>query len=537
MNNTGIFNLNRTAILAGIISASFSLQAMANAGKVEFALGGANLIRNDGSSRQISKGDEINPGDTIKTTDGRVQVRFTDGGYMSFQPNTEFKVEDYSYSGKQDGTEKAFFRLIEGGLRAITGVVGHVNKPNYKVATPVATIGIRGSEYLAEYRGQLRAHCNHGSIYVFNDQGNLILFRGQTAVVGSGAPTYGDNIEGVGARGPSNTNNAFNQQNNDNYLNTLYRNGEITNPDGSYVALGAPSGVGAALALYYSDGEGGFYDPDYWRDLSSKYAYSSGSYSYSYDTGPKVNVDGAGNFLSYVYSYLYSFSGDGYSGAEGYKYTITPDAGSTTEDKGSYGALSWLRVAGGVTETYSYSYTYTSGGVTSSGSSSYIDDQYINPHFIYGSQLSLADAVVLTTYQADYTFVGGTHPTDANGNIGTLTGGYLHADFGNQSINGGLNLTLASNTYSASFAGGMYNGGEGGFYGNGSVVVNGGSGSSGSIDVNGFFAGSKAAQAGLSYNLSPAVGSTITGVAAFTQSGGLTPSTGSGYFGGGSGPL
>jgi hypothetical protein len=539
MNKSGIFNLNHTAIMAGIISASFSMHAMASAGKVEFALGGANLLRNDGSSRQISKGDEINPGDTIKTTDGRVQVRFTDGGYMSFQPNTEFKVEDYSYSGKTDGTEKAFFRLIEGGLRAITGVVGHANKPNYKVSTPVATIGIRGSEYLAEFRGKLHAHCNHGSIYVFNDQGNLILFRGQTAVVGNGPPTYGDNTEGVGARGPSNTNTAYNQEKNDNAINNLYRNGEITNPDGSYIAIGSTGGVGLLSAYYYSDGEGGFSGSNSLTRLSSNYVSTSGSYSESEVYANAINFDASGNLLSLVYSDTYQESDTGYSNVSYSERKITPDAGSTTQDKGGYGALSWLRIAGGATETYSYNNTYTnSGSAPSVSSGSYINENYMNPHFIYGSQLSLADAVSITTYQADYTFVGGTHPTDANGNVGTLTGGYLHADFGNASINGGLSLTMATNTYSASFSGGMYNGGEGGFYGGGSVVVNGGSGSAASIGVNGFFAGSKAAQAGLSYVISGASPSNITGVAGFTQSGGLTPSTGTGAFGsGGSGPL
>ncbi|HSH97518.1 MAG: FecR domain-containing protein, partial [Methylophilaceae bacterium] len=388
MNNSGIFNLNRTAILAGIISASFSLHAMASAGKVEFALGGANLLRNDGSSRQISKGDEINPGDTIKTTDGRVQVRFSDGGYMSFQPNTEFKVEDYSYSGKTDGTEKAFFRLIAGGLRAITGVVGHANKPNYKVSTPVATIGIRGSEYFANYNGKLTAHCNHGSIYVANDQGNLILFRGQTAVVANGAPSYGDNTEGVGARGPTNTNTAYQQQNNDSNTNNLFRTGDLRNEDGTLKALGDVGDIGVAYTNYYSGAEGGSY---------SNYSVLDGTYLETDKTS--LVKDPSGNLASITNTYTQS-----YDGSESLKTVRTDTNFSGDQIKGSNGGISWVRVDGSVTITNTY---YWSGSSTPDYSYS---GTVNNPQYIFGNLTPLQDMnnLVLAQYVATYNYAGGT---------------------------------------------------------------------------------------------------------------------------------
>jgi hypothetical protein len=196
--------LNRKALLAAIISAAFPTWVHAAAGKVEFASGGAAVQSADGSSKILSKGMDINTGDTILTGPGRAQIKFTDGGYMSFQPNTQFKVEDYAFESKQDGTEKGFFRLIEGGLRAVTGLVGKQNKTNYRVATPVATIGIRGTYFLAEFREKLRTHVGQGSIYVFNDQGDIILFEGQSAEVEAGGPPkYTDEELTLGARGPN----------------------------------------------------------------------------------------------------------------------------------------------------------------------------------------------------------------------------------------------------------------------------------------------------------------------------------------------
>jgi hypothetical protein len=43
-----------------------------------------------------------------------VQLRFTDGAYVSLQPQTLFRVDDYRYDGKADGNERGFFSLLKG---------------------------------------------------------------------------------------------------------------------------------------------------------------------------------------------------------------------------------------------------------------------------------------------------------------------------------------------------------------------------------------------------------------------------------------
>ncbi len=238
---TAHYRLNSGAMIALAISAAFPITAQAAAGRVEFAIGGVTATAASGESRALNKGAEINSGDTIKTTDGRVQVRFTDGGYMSLQPNTEFVVESYSYDGKQDGSERGFFRLVEGGLRAITGIVGRTNRPAYRVATPVATIGIRGSEYLAEHRQQrLKVRVIGGSIFIENEFGDLILFKGQSAEAEEGKkPGYSEEESGVQAKGPEGGNpqqgDDESQQNREN--NNSFAVNEIRDGDGFSCAL------------------------------------------------------------------------------------------------------------------------------------------------------------------------------------------------------------------------------------------------------------------------------------------------------------
>lgn len=43
---------------------------------------------------------------------------------------------------------RAFFKLLKGGFRAVSGLIGKVDRNEYRVDTPVATIGIRGTDYL-----------------------------------------------------------------------------------------------------------------------------------------------------------------------------------------------------------------------------------------------------------------------------------------------------------------------------------------------------------------------------------------------------
>lgn len=52
----------------------------------------------------------------------------------------------------------AFFSLLKGGFRAVSGAIGKINHDDYQVATPVATIGIRGTDYLAVVCGPDCAH-------------------------------------------------------------------------------------------------------------------------------------------------------------------------------------------------------------------------------------------------------------------------------------------------------------------------------------------------------------------------------------------
>ncbi len=178
------FNLNSRAALLMLISSAYPVIGYsAPAAQVDFAVGNVTAMGPNGQSRALGKGAQIEPGDTVNTNGGRAQLRFTDGAYVSLQPESQFRIDQYRYDGKQDGNEKGFFSLLKGGLRTITGLVGRSNKQNYQVTTSVATIGIRGTEYTIQYGNSVTGTVGEGQIEVCNGAGCLSVTNGESYYV------------------------------------------------------------------------------------------------------------------------------------------------------------------------------------------------------------------------------------------------------------------------------------------------------------------------------------------------------------------
>lgn len=174
------------AILAMLSQLAFA----APAGSVTFKVGDATITHADKTVVQAVKNAELNAGDTIETKDGRLQLALIDGGKVSLQPNTIYKINKYEFaSGKEDGSEYGFTELIKGGLRTVSGLIGHKNRDRYQLKTAVATIGIRGTEFSVNFNdNNLLMTTNHGSVDVCNAGGCLNAVTGQSIeVAGAGA--------------------------------------------------------------------------------------------------------------------------------------------------------------------------------------------------------------------------------------------------------------------------------------------------------------------------------------------------------------
>jgi hypothetical protein len=117
------------------------------AGNVIFSRGSVEA-QSMGRSRPLTKGDQVCVGETIATAEsGMVQIRMLDSGMVSVRPDTKLRIDAFQFNGKEDGSERSALYLVQGAFRAVTGLIGHLNKENYKIKTPTATIGIKGTDH------------------------------------------------------------------------------------------------------------------------------------------------------------------------------------------------------------------------------------------------------------------------------------------------------------------------------------------------------------------------------------------------------
>ncbi len=115
-------------------------------GTVDALSGSANVVDQSGKSSALNVGLKIYEGQTIASgPDGEVHLVTEDGGIIAVRPNTVFRVDEYKAEGSS--TDKIFMSLLKGAVRSITGWIGKYNNAAYRITTPTATIGIRGTDH------------------------------------------------------------------------------------------------------------------------------------------------------------------------------------------------------------------------------------------------------------------------------------------------------------------------------------------------------------------------------------------------------
>ncbi len=135
-------------MIAFIVLTSSSVYA-AQAGKALLTVGSVFSIRDSAKvilkrRSPVLEQDEVHVG-----SGGRAQLRMIDSALISLQENSVLQIKKYTYSPGGQGNS-AFLELLSGGLRTITGAIGKDNKKAYELRTPLATIGIRGTDYEVE---------------------------------------------------------------------------------------------------------------------------------------------------------------------------------------------------------------------------------------------------------------------------------------------------------------------------------------------------------------------------------------------------
>lgn len=114
------------------------------------------LQKPDGTIQPIATGAAFDAGDVLSTgRDSVAQLEFSDGSMVALRPNSQLRVERYSYRLEAPKLDNLVLRLVKGGLRAVTGLIGkRGNQDAYRVGGLTATIGVRGTEFTARLCGE-----------------------------------------------------------------------------------------------------------------------------------------------------------------------------------------------------------------------------------------------------------------------------------------------------------------------------------------------------------------------------------------------
>ncbi len=170
-------------VLIACLASAFPAIAEDSAGTVVRVQGKAVAVR-DAEARTLEPGALVLVGDVLSTgKDSRLEIRMIDDGTFTLGEKSSFFVIDYSF-GQAGG---AAVELISGAVKAVSGKIARMDPAKFRMETPVATIGVRGTRFWAGYMHDHSFHVglwSEGAVTIGNRAGQVeIATRGHGTTV------------------------------------------------------------------------------------------------------------------------------------------------------------------------------------------------------------------------------------------------------------------------------------------------------------------------------------------------------------------
>src|SRR5436190_6096686 len=159
-------------------------QQEATVARVAVSFGGVSLVGADGQTRPAVKGAPLFTGDAVRTLkDAYAVVAFRDQTIVTVVAESEFKLENVRFSAAQPAGDSFVARVVKGGARVLTGLLGKRDPKSVKINGGSSTIGIRGTGV----DGRLALDCVAGScneaMFVYTCDGAVAFEVGERALL------------------------------------------------------------------------------------------------------------------------------------------------------------------------------------------------------------------------------------------------------------------------------------------------------------------------------------------------------------------
>lgn len=96
----------------------------------------------------VAPGEGLTPAQRLQTgEDGAASVVLRDGTVLTVGPNSAIEINQFAFDATtQEGN--FLLDLLQGSVRVITGILAKVNPEVFKVRTPTAVVGVRGTDFI-----------------------------------------------------------------------------------------------------------------------------------------------------------------------------------------------------------------------------------------------------------------------------------------------------------------------------------------------------------------------------------------------------
>lgn len=134
-----------------IVAEPVSAAMLERAGTVQRQKGEASRTRGDDTS-PLKEGAAVYAGDTVETGVGaRLLIRFADASTLQMGGGGKMEIDEmvYDVHGLNDTPDRQAVSFVEGVFRYVSGAISHNDTVDVAITTPVATIGIRGTDFVA----------------------------------------------------------------------------------------------------------------------------------------------------------------------------------------------------------------------------------------------------------------------------------------------------------------------------------------------------------------------------------------------------
>jgi len=137
----------------------------ADAGKIVFVAGAAKA-----GDRTAVEGAQVEEGQLLSTgADGYIYVKTADNGLFILRPQTQARIVTYRIDQNNPANTRVKFELISGTARSKSGDAVKHARQNFRFNTPVAAIGVRGTDF---------------TVFTDHDTSRVSVFSGGVVVSG-----------------------------------------------------------------------------------------------------------------------------------------------------------------------------------------------------------------------------------------------------------------------------------------------------------------------------------------------------------------